>query len=794
MRDFFDLLDRAGQRSPAVTSPLSRPCPSNYADAQMWLRYALALQEGAPWQVRHTDLDNAPDGREVHWDSGFAHALALAGRVEHARTGAPLPQATEQALLWFDVPLLLGAMAVFSVWTARRWGAAAGALVAVGMIGFDDLYSGFMPNYADHHGLLSAAVFGMMLGALGMGGGWWRAGGESLLPASKHDARRAVTFSAVCGALGMWVSAATVIPAIGIIGVAAVVAAWLGGGAARRDGAEYEPDLWRWWGRLGASLSVIFYLLEYAPSHLGVRLEVNHPFHALAWWGGAELVALLAGWRISAGAFPWRRLALPMLALSVSPLAIATLGSRAFIANDPFVAQLSDSVAEGITLWKSVTVFGWGVFLMHVNLQLVPLGFAAWQLFRVARADRLLLGFASVAVALFVAMGCWKLRWWANAGGPLLALLLVALAAWFRGQPPRLRWTAVGLILGLTFLPSPLLRVWRIHHAVSHHIAGNDDLIQPIYRDIAAALRASQPQGDITLLASPNASVGIGYYGRFKTIGTLYWENTAGLRAAAEIFCTLSDDEALRLIRARGITHLAMVSQENYLSEYFSLLRPHAPADEFSKTFGARLLFQRNLPVWLRPLPYRPPAGVTIPGLSVMLLQVMPNQTVPEALWHLAVAQLSYGELAGAEKTFERALLELPVASRGDQCFAAANLCYQNGAHAAALRFYRALVAEHDNEIVLRCIAWVLATSPDDKVRDGREALALVARVAALNPNKDAFADVQAAALAENGRFAEAVEAASRSLALARTSGDRTFVVLSEQRLTSYQHGRPWRQ
>ena len=37
------------------------------------------------------------------------------------------------------------------------------------------------------------------------------------------------------------------------------------------------------------------------------------------------------------------------------------------------------------------------------------------------------------------------------------------------------------------------------------------------------------------MLASPNASMGIGYYGNFKTIGTLFWENAPGLRAAAEI-------------------------------------------------------------------------------------------------------------------------------------------------------------------------------------------------------------------------------------------------------------------
>ena len=46
---------------------------------------------------------------------------------------------------------------------------------------------------------------------------------------------------------------------------------------------------------------------------------------------------------------------------------------------------------------------------------------------------------------------------------------------------------------------------------------------------------------EIVLLASPDASTGIGYYGRIKTLGTLYWENTAGLKSAAAIYCASTD-------------------------------------------------------------------------------------------------------------------------------------------------------------------------------------------------------------------------------------------------------------
>ena len=66
MRDYVAVLDRVGRPASAAATPLVRPLPSTFADAQAWLRFALADQTGGPWQVRHTDIDNAPAGREVY--------------------------------------------------------------------------------------------------------------------------------------------------------------------------------------------------------------------------------------------------------------------------------------------------------------------------------------------------------------------------------------------------------------------------------------------------------------------------------------------------------------------------------------------------------------------------------------------------------------------------------------------------------------------------------------------------------------------------------------------------------
>jgi hypothetical protein len=66
--------------------------------------------------------------------------------------------------------------------------------------------------------------------------------------------------------------------------------------------------------------------------------------------------------------------------------------------------------------------------------------------------------------------------------------------------------------------------------AVARRNVDPKDAAIALQRDIAAALRASQPQGDIIPARGPNASTQIGYFGRFRTLGTLYWENATDSR------------------------------------------------------------------------------------------------------------------------------------------------------------------------------------------------------------------------------------------------------------------------
>ena len=798
-RDYVDLLTRAAPRTPPISTPLQRIVPTNYADTQTWVRYALDFDQGAPWRVRHTEKDNAPQGRDVHWNSGFAHLVALGGKLHAAATGEAQPLATERALSWFNLPLLLGTVMGFSLWAMKRAGAGAGVLVALGIIGTEAFYAGFSPHYVDHHGVLTAAAFGLVLGAIFMGAGWWKSGERSdglLLPTSLAQARRAAIVSALCGAVGLWFSAASTIPAIGLVGVAGLLSVWFCGRSARAAGAVFDPGLWRLWGRVGAAASFAFYLLEYAPAHLGLRLEVNHPFYALAWWGGAELVALFAEQRLSAGrrlAWPAIRLLAPLLALAAAPLTIALGGTRVFVVSDPFVAKVPEVVAEGLSLFATQKLFGWSAFFGYAGWNLLPLPVAAFLLFRRSTRARLMLVFAGIVTLGFTVLLFSQVRWSLGASGPILCLLLVVIATALEGRAWYVRWGVIAAVLAFLFVPHAIDRISAVNTVVAARRPDRMDLQQILYRDAAAAIRASQPQGDIVLLASPNGSCGMGYYGQFKTIGTLYWENYVGMRAAAEIFSAPDEATARRLAQAHGITHIAMISEESFLQQFFSILHPEKPAGDLRKTFGYQLLVNQAVPPWLRPIPYRVPPDVGLPDLRVLLLQVVADQTRSEALWHIARAQLALGEFGFATQSFRLAAESAAVADRAAVLHAGGNACYEVAAHAAAAELFRLALASGENPVVSSNLAWLLSTSPDTAIRNGAEALSLIEPLVRANPNDWTFLNSYAAALAETGRFTDAVPVAERALELVRQGGNATMISELSARTIELRAGRPLR-
>lgn len=794
----LDALGRPAGGEPAT--PLRQVMPARYADAQMWVRHVIAAEASGVARLRFTTVDNAPAGREVHWSSLPAWLLRGAATLHRAVTGQSGTLALEQSLLWFNAPLLLACVIALSAWVGARAGAPAGAILALGMFGHPRFYESFAPLNVDHHGLSCAAVLALVIGLTGAGFGWWQpsAAGTRFLPGTVRQARIAAGVSAAAGAVGVWISAATLLPVIALAGVGAVFAAWRTGVAARDQGARFDPGVWKVWGRVGAAGCLLAYVLEYAPAHFSWRLEVNHPLYALAWWGGAELVALLIGTR--RGRFnadergvAWyaTRVAGPLLAVLAVPGVIAVAGTAVFAVGDPFVGQLRHFVAEGMSLPAMARQFGAGPLLYPVVMTVLWIP-SAWLAWRRRNASGVVL-LAGVGIGAGLALMGWlEMRWW-----PVAAAAQLAFLAALVGEPALSgRRVSSGWILAavLVFAGIALQRVVVDHAANRRHALAAGDVLQPLYRDIAAALRLQQPEGKIVLLASPNASAGIGYFGQFSAIGTLYWENAAGLRAAAALLTVTHEDKALAGLRAHRVTHIVLLPQANFVGEYFRLLHPEAPLTEARRTLGFRWLAGESVPLWLQPVPYRPAPDLKDVAAGVRIYRMVEGQTSVEQQYFTAMAAVATGDTARAIQTMDTALAGAPVSARLQVAEAAGAAFYDYGADAAAVRYLRRALEWGADAGVANTLAWILATSRESTLRDGRTALALVEPLARREATDPAVLSTLAAALAENGRFTEAVRVAERALVQVRSAGDAAAAELLQRRLDTYRAGQPWRQ
>lgn len=641
-----------------LTTPLQRVPQAIAPDGQVWVRHAIALAESGSWRLRSTDIDNAPEGRAIYWTSGWALWLEACGRARSAVMGQALSAAIEDASAWANLPLFLAALTLASAWVWRRWGGAAGGLVALAMVGCRGFYAGFYPAYADHHGLISACVLGLVLGVVLAGGGWWRRAetGEigGLLPRSEGEVMRAMTVSAVCGALGMWVSAASLVTMIAFTGLAGLLVGLL----MARDGASCVPRAWRRWGRVGAVVSVGLYMLENFPDRLGMRMEANHPLYALAWWGAGEAIACVLVWRIESRTAKWQgaRLAGWSALVLVAPVIFLIKGVTVFAPLDPFLGRIHASIYEFQPFATELKRAGWAAYRDQIFIMVGLVVLAVfWSAKKKDRNERGIVMLAGTVAVAAVALGFYQNRWLLTAGSPQIVVLAVFVAVLVsRWKGWRATVLAGVVVIALAQGPWTLAKERLLVERVRDVQLG--ETVQLLYRDIAGALRRAGANEKSIVLSDPNASVGVGYYGCFRTVGTLYWENRDGLHAAAEILDSHDDADAAARIYARGITHVVMVSSQDFLAEYGYALRGGAGPAEDRSALGHRLLYQHRVPAWLRPLDYRVPAPLVPLGFKVAVFAVDFETPRGKALERIGRYQLSKGERGLAEGSFMAAM------------------------------------------------------------------------------------------------------------------------------------------
>jgi tetratricopeptide (TPR) repeat protein len=115
--------------------------------------------------------------------------------------------------------------------------------------------------------------------------------------------------------------------------------------------------------------------------------------------------------------------------------------------------------------------------------------------------------------------------------------------------------------------------------------------------------------------------------------------------------------------------------------------------------------------------------------------------------------------------------------------------------YALALAFYdEAIALSPEGTTYFNNRAWLLATAPDDAVRDGVRAVADALKAIELSSEHPIFVDTLAAAYAEAGDFAKAAETQARAIEVLSANGTRPAIEDFQSRLDLYNQNMPYRE
>jgi hypothetical protein len=708
------------------------------ADGRTWLRLTEERLAAGAWRFDRTEIDGPAEGREVFWHSSWSLWLEALGRIRTVHTGEALAVAMERASRWANLPLW-GIAAILGAWcVGRRHGAVGAAVFAGALLGHRGFYIACYPAYPDHHALAAVLALGLVLG-LSLGNFGALASGER--------GRREFLFSALCGAVGLAISAASLVPVIAMTAVAGFAVRGLANRFVGTAGLTCGAKLWRAWGRVGGGVALLLYVLEFVPGRLAWRLEVNHPVHALAWWGAAELIAWW--WRRGAGAaVPEARGWAWVGGLAVlAPIPVLGFGGAVvFSTLDPFVREVHRHIDEFQPVWRAG-----GTVPFLFGLTMLPLALVPWAWLRGDPGARTVLAaLAGVALGLTL-LAAAQHRWWALAGAAQIPLAALAVASGSgEARSGRRSWRAVVAVLLLAALPSPWLLAREQIRVARLRDVQPGEAMQLLFRDLAGVVRREAGGKEPVLLAPPDASLGLSYYGRMRAVGTLYWENHTGLRAAARVLASTDDAEAAWELSRLGVTHLLLVDPGDFTAEYAAALtRAGAGPVALADTLGRRLLAGREVPSWCRAIPYPVPPQFERLGVRVALYAFAPGQRRMEAWQALGVSRL----VAGDEEAGRSALREAARA----------------GSAPAAL-----------------LLAWRLASGENVSPVEAAEALRLARQALEAMPEDANGFRVLAAAQAAAGRWPEAQAAALRALDLAQEAGRPELAVEIEREFLRY--------
>ncbi len=157
---------------------------------------------------------------------------------------------------------------------------------------------------------------------------------------------------------------------------------------------------------------------------------------------------------------------------------------------------------------------------------------------------------------------------------------------------------------------------------------------------------------------------------------------------------------------------------------------------------------------------------------------------------NLAKALLQKGQVAEAMVHY-RKFLEIEPDNVEARNTLGTALIQQGKLREAIGQWQEALAIQPENGNAASNLAWVFSACPEDSIRDGRHAVELAEKAFRISGGKiPMIYKVLAAAYAESGRFADAIETAQRGGELAASQGNPALAAELERNVALYQSGR----
>lgn len=171
------------------------------------------------------------------------------------------------------------------------------------------------------------------------------------------------------------------------------------------------------------------------------------------------------------------------------------------------------------------------------------------------------------------------------------------------------------------------------------------------------------------------------------------------------------------------------------------------------------------------------------------VLRITPND--PELVYGLAMSQMQQGKFVEAKEGLETSIKLQP----------SSNAYWQLGTLAIQMRDVRGSITAYEAAIKIspdrakqaNNLAWLLATTDDSSLRNGNRAVEIARLIVAGRANDPSAMDTLAAALAEQGNFAEAIRIATQAIEISRGSGNEKLATKIKSRLDGYKANKPHR-